>query len=135
MINKAARQKAYDKGVWSEVLAVEHLQKLKYEILEQRYKTKFGEIDIIARNKDGLIFVEVKARSSRDEGLYAINYRSRRRIEQAALYYISLNEELVELGMRFDVIVVSQEKNPALVSGNKSNICIEHLDNAWIAGQ
>lgn len=51
-------------GKNSEVLAINHLKKKGYKILECNYRTKTGEIDIIAKEKDTLVFVEVKARSS-----------------------------------------------------------------------
>ena len=127
MLGKDARQRAYDKGVWSEELAVRHLEKQKFKILQQRYKTKFGEIDIVALKRDMLVFAEVKARPDYADGAEAVNYRARRRIEQAALHFIAMHEEAyADYAMRFDVIVVYGDK--------KGGLSLTHLDNAWEAG-
>ena len=123
-MDKTARQRAYDKGLVSEEIAVNLLKRSGLEVLAQRYKTKFGEIDIVARSADTLVFVEVKARGSFSEGAEAVNYRTRRRIEQAALYFITQHQDYADFGMRFDVIVVS--------SGGMS---VDYLDNAWMAGE
>jgi putative endonuclease len=59
MLNK--KQKLGEQG---EAIAVGHLKKAGYKIIETNYRTKLGEIDIIAKDKDTIVFVEVKARSS-----------------------------------------------------------------------
>jgi len=116
-------QTSYSKGVLAEKAAIKHLKRDGYKILEERYKTKFGEIDIIAE-KDGLIaFIEVKAHQSVEASLYAVTPKSRRRIEQSALWFLSEKPDYAGFDMRFDVIV--------LKDGEES---IEHLDNAWMVG-
>ena len=47
-------------GAWGEVLAAEYLRKKRYEIVAMGFRWRFGEIDIIARNRRSLVFVEVK---------------------------------------------------------------------------
>lgn len=56
-------------GNYGETLAVKYLQKLGYKILERNYRIRGGEIDIVAQNKDILVFIEVKARWSHEFGL------------------------------------------------------------------
>jgi putative endonuclease len=118
-----ADMSSYDKGVAAEKRAVMQLRLQGYRILAERYKTKFGEIDIIARKGNTICFVEVKAHKRLQSSLEAVTAKSRRRIEQAALWFISEHPELADLGMRFDVM--------AFKSGG---IWAEHLDNAWMAG-
>lgn len=120
-----ARQKAYERGVRAEDDAAAYLVALGYEILERRYKTKFGEVDLIARFDDSLIFVEVKAHKTMTDSLMAVNARTRKRIQDAALYYMSEHEAFADMGMRFDVMAVVDENDGA--------ISIRHLDNAWMA--
>ena len=56
-------------GNYGEVLACEYLKKHGYEIIERNYRIRGGEIDIIAMDKDYMVFVEVKTRSSHEYGL------------------------------------------------------------------
>lgn len=52
-------------GAWGEALAAEYLRKHRYKILASGYRSRFGEIDLIAQNRKNLVFVEVKLRKSR----------------------------------------------------------------------
>lgn len=112
----------HERGVKAESLAVDYLKNHGYEILETRYKTKFGEIDIIARLEDFLCFVEVKMRANEGDAFESVTARSQKRIEQSALYFLSSFPEYNDYGMRFDVIAVTPSKG------------ITHLDNAWQTG-
>ncbi len=93
-------------GGWGEALAAEYLRRKRYEIVASRYHCRFGEIDLIVKNKKYLVFVEVKLRkSARFAG--AMEYVDRRkqdRIRMTASMYISRNE--TNLQPRFDVIEV-----------------------------
>jgi len=120
------KQASYQKGLDGELLAAEHLRGKGYEILEMRYKTPHGEVDIIARAGDLLAFVEVKARKSEAEGLYAITPRARGRIEKAAMQYWAEHPEYADFDLRFDVIAVSEK--------GMGGILVSHLDNAWMVG-
>ena len=77
-------------GKRAESIACDVLQKKGYKILEKNFKTKYGEIDIIAMDKDTLSFVEVKARSSRKFGLpeEAVNQRKLQKIRTVAEIYM-----------------------------------------------
>ena len=115
-------QTNYARGVEAEERAAQYLEKQKYEIIVRRYKTKFGEVDIIARKGNVLCFVEVKMRQTIEEALESVTYRTRGRIEQSALYFISQHPEYLEYDMRFDVLTITKPFQ------------ITHLDNAWVAG-
>ncbi len=116
---------AYQKGVWAEERAAAQLMMKGYKILAKRYKTRYGEIDLIVRKGDVIVFVEVKIRADISDALYAITPKNRRRVEQAASYYIAQNPELSDYGMRFDVMAFA---------GKGGGIWAEHLDNAWELG-
>lgn len=114
--------KTYDKGVMAEKLSAGWLRLKGYKILETRYKTQYGEIDLIIQRDNLIAFVEVKARPTVAEGLESITHKAQGRITQAAQYYMSQNDvELCDL--RFDVIVVL----PAKLGVPQ----FHHLDNAW----
>ena len=93
-------------GAWGEALAAEFLRKKRYEIVASGYRCRFGEIDLIARNKRFLVFVEVKLRKSArfaSAGEY-VDARKRDRIRTAATLWLASHE--TELQPRFDVIEV-----------------------------
>ena len=129
------RKAAYQRGVDAEKEAARYLKRKGYKILEHRYKTPVGEVDLIARSVDGLVFVEVKSYDDEASALYAVTPKTRRRIEAAASYYLSENENLANLGMRFDVIVVSSGNKQFFKPNLFGAVSIQHLDNAWFAGQ
>lgn len=94
-------------GAVGEKLAVKYLRKNKYKILEINYTNKIGEIDIIARQKDILIFVEVKNRSSVRFGLpgEAVTTKKQHKIRLVATSYLKIKKQL-NSKCRFDVIEV-----------------------------
>ena len=112
---------SYSKGIRAETLAADYLQKKGFSILEKRYKTKYGEIDIIAKQNDMVCFVEVKVRQNLVDALESVTPKAQKRIENAALFFLSENPDYVACDMRFDVITISGDAN------------ISHLDNAWHA--
>jgi len=122
--SKSQKQKTYDAGVAAESAAEEYLSAKGYAVLARRYKTKYGEIDLIIRRDDLIAFVEVKARSSIDEALSSITPKMRERIQNSALMYLSENPEAGLCDLRFDVVAVSTSGG-----GDKT---ITHLDNAWM---
>ena len=99
-------------GKKSETEAVKHLKKLGYKIIEKNYKTKIGEIDIIAKDKDTLVFIEVKARNSAKFGnpKQAVTSKKQKKISMVALQYLkSIKKSNVKA--RFDVVAVIKDKN------------------------
>ncbi len=121
-INSSRSKTNYTRGVEAEDYAASHLERDGYSILQRRYKTKFGEVDLIVLRDRVLCFVEVKARPVLADALDAVTIRTRRRIEKSALYFISQNIEYTDYDMRFDVVAVTEGEE------------ITHLDNAWYAG-
>jgi putative endonuclease len=99
-------------GKESESLAVRYLKKHGYRILEQNYRTKLGEIDIIAIDKGTIVFVEVKARRSYLFGnpKFAVTPKKQRKISMVALYYLKETKQ-DNAKARFDVVAVSSIKD------------------------
>lgn len=121
-MNKPASKSArYKKGLWAEYLAMVYLWGKGYRILKLRYKTPVGEIDILARRKDVLVAVEVKARQNMDDALHAIAPRNKARVERALQHFIMDCPEYNGFTIRFDAITVCPP------------FSIRHLDNAWQA--
>jgi len=94
-------------GKKGETVAVHYLKKQGYRIIEQNYRSKAGEIDIIAREKQSLVFVEVKTRSSRSFGSpkWAITPKKQKAISMAALYYLKMTNQN-NVDARFDVVSI-----------------------------
>lgn len=93
-------------GAWGEALAAEYLRKRRYEIVASGYRCRFGEIDLIAKNKQFLVFVEVKLRKSdrfAAAGEY-VDYRKQSRLRSTAAMYLAENP--TKLQPRFDVIEI-----------------------------
>jgi putative endonuclease len=97
-------------GISGENLACAELQRRGYAILERRYRTRFGEIDIIARDGATIVFVEVKARLTDDFGgaAAAVTRWKQRRIAQMAVDYLA-RRSLHECPCRFDVVAIDIE--------------------------
>lgn len=122
--------KRYNKnlGDFGEHAAAEYLISKGYEILERNFRTSHGEIDIVARCKGFLTFVEVKTRSSEKYGLpsEAVDYNKRKHLRYAAERYYRKNP--TDLEIRFDIIEVS-----AAISGGMPQLYgINHIEGADI---
>jgi putative endonuclease len=93
-------------GEKGEGLAVKFLKKKGYKIIKQNYKTPIGEIDIIAKDEETLIFIEVKTRESIEYGLpfEAVNSHKKRKIANVALLYLKRFKEIPPC--RFDIVSI-----------------------------
>ena len=94
-------------GKRGEAVAAQHLEKQGYILIERNYHTPYGEIDIVVRQKNSLVFVEVKTRASRSLGPPEISITPRKaeHMRHAAEYYYQQHPE--EKGdLRIDVITV-----------------------------
>jgi putative endonuclease len=98
---------SYAIGIAAECRAKHLLESKSYDILAQRYKTRGGEIDLVAKRGDHLAFVEVKGRKTQDEAAYSILPRQQARIAMAAEVFLSEHLELSQCTTSFDVILVS----------------------------
>ncbi|MCI5060863.1 MAG: YraN family protein [Alphaproteobacteria bacterium] len=119
-MSKKPKVNSYSFGLWAEWVACAYLWLKSYKILKTRYKTSVGEVDIIAEKNGTLVFIEVKARTTKTGALESLTPRMRGRVSRAAQHY--LMEESVNLShrnMRFDLICVTPPFH------------IHHLDNAW----
>lgn len=94
-------------GIKGEQIAKQYLLKNKYKILEMNYKNPIGEIDIIAKDKDTIVFVEVKARSSTRFGLprEAVTPYKQDKIHKVALGYLKFTQNL-DAPIRFDCVEI-----------------------------
>ena len=99
--------KAQITGSLGEEAAAAYLKDKGFSILNRNYRIKSAEIDIIAKDKDTIAFIEVKTRKSLRKGLPAesVNYTKQKKIISAAMYYIRENN-LNNVRLRFDVIEV-----------------------------
>jgi putative endonuclease len=118
---QAERVAAFKRGLSAESRAALLLIAKAYRILERRWKTPFGKIDIVARRRGVVVFVEVKARGSVDEAMEAVTERTKRRMIGAAELWLARHPQHPNGGIRFDVIVVTPGKMP------------RHIVNAFIA--
>ncbi len=103
-------------GKSGEELAVALLKENGYKIIARNYKTKLGEIDIVAQDKDTLCFVEVKTRHSDRYGFpqEAVSGPKQRQISKVALAYLKENS-LLDKRARFDVVsIIYSQDNPKL---------------------
>jgi putative endonuclease len=104
-------------GKAAEREAAEFLKTKGYKILKVNYRTKLGEIDIIAKDKDTICFVEVKGRHSLNLGnpCEAVSLRKQGQIAKAAVYYLKLND-LFGQSARFDVLAILYRDNKSEIS-------------------
>ncbi|MGD9411543.1 MAG: YraN family protein, partial [Desulfobacterales bacterium] len=92
-------------GEQGEALAARRLKKAGYKIIETNYRTRLGEIDIIAKDKDTIVFVEVKSRRSVYFGnpKQAVTLQKQKKISMVALYYLKSTGQSTAKA-RFDVV-------------------------------
>ena len=108
------------KGRLAEYVAGAYLLLCGHRILKLRYKTRVGEIDLIARKGRYLIFVEVKKRKTLDDAAQAVSNKSQHRIRRAAEYFLLAHPKLAgNLQPRFDVVGIASYHH------------IRHLENAF----
>lgn len=93
-------------GIWGEEVAVEYLRDLGYVILERDWHSGHRDIDIIARDNEYVVFVEVKTRRNIDFGTpeQAVDWKKRRNLRRAIIHYV--NYRKIDDPIRFDIITV-----------------------------
>ena len=99
-------------GLTAESRAAMLLVAKAYRIMARRWKTPFGEIDIVARRRHALVFVEVKARDTIEDAIEAVTERGKSRIVGAAEFWLAQHPNDANAEIRFDVIVVAPGKIP-----------------------
>jgi putative endonuclease len=110
--SRPERQAAFGFGISAESRAAAYLIAKGYRILARRWKTPLGEIDIVARRRHTLIFVEVKARARLDDAAESLSERQQRRIAATAEIWLAANPDDAIRDMRFDAILVAPGKLP-----------------------
>jgi putative endonuclease len=106
------RVAAFRVGLSAESRAAAFLIAKGYRILARRFRTPVGEVDIVARRRKVLVFVEVKARNRLDDAAEAVTDRSKLRIVAAAEAWLAQHPEDVTSEMRFDAVLVAPGKMP-----------------------
>lgn len=121
---KSKGKKSRDLGTRGEDAAARYLYMHGYDILERNWKCKAGEADIIARDGNTLVFVEVKTRTNTEKGFpsEAVSGAKRDRYEKIALFFLKDFDE-VDIPVRFDVM--------AIVVSGKDRAFIRHHINAF----
>ena len=101
-----------EKGRYGEDLAAKFLTRHGYRIIQLNYRASCGEVDIVAQDKDTLVFVEVKTRTGTGFGspAEAVTHRKRQQISKTALVYLS-QQRLLNEPARFDVVAVLLRKD------------------------
>jgi putative endonuclease len=116
---RSERVAAFRLGLSAESRAAMILIAKGYRVLARRFKTPVGEIDIVARRRRSLVFVEVKARERAGDAAEAVTGRAKQRIVAAAELWLARNPADAQSDIRFDVILVTPGKIP------------QHIPNAF----
>lgn len=113
-------------GAWGEALAAEYLRKKRYEVVAAGFHSRFGEIDLIVKDRKFLVFVEVKLRKNGDfaRAMEYVDRRKQDRIRMTASIYLSQNP--TQLQPRFDVIEIYAPEGTA--TGKPQ---IYHMEDAF----
>jgi putative endonuclease len=106
------RVAAFRTGLSAEGRAAALLMAKGYRIVARRFRTPHGEIDIVARRRNLIAFVEVKARASLDEAAFAVTPRQQARIIDAANGWLVAHPEHANFELRFDVILIAPRHLP-----------------------
>lgn len=120
MTGETHKIRNWKSGVRAEALTAFWLICKGYRILERRYKTPVGEIDVIARKGRKISFIEVKYRQNMDEALQCVTLKGRQRITRAAQHFLMMYPEYADFEMRFDLFAIGRGWQ------------WRHLDNAWM---
>jgi putative endonuclease len=111
------RVAAFRVGLSAESRAAAYLIAKGYRILARRFRTPYGEIDIVAKRRNLLAFVEVKARATLDDAAYAVTPRQQKRIVDAANAWLMAHPEHANFDLRFDAILVAPRALPRHLPG------------------
>jgi putative endonuclease len=106
------RQVAFRTGISAESRAAALLIAKGFRILARRWRSPVGEIDIIARRRSLLVFVEVKARDNLDDAAWSVSERQRGRIIAAAEAWLARNADDRIQDIRFDAVLVAPRRIP-----------------------
>jgi putative endonuclease len=111
-IASPARVAAFRTGLSAESRAAALLMAKGYRILAKRFRTPYGEIDLVARKRNLLAFIEVKARANLDDAAYAVTPRQQERIIEAAQAWLVAHPEHANFELRFDAMLIAPRRLP-----------------------
>jgi putative endonuclease len=111
-IPSPTRVAAFQTGLSAESRASAYLIAKGYRILARRYRTPYGEIDIVARRRNLLAFIEVKARANLDDAAYSVTPQQQQRIVTAAQAWLMNQPDYANFDMRFDVVLIAPRHLP-----------------------
>ena len=113
-----------ERGKWGEALALVFLKKKGYTVVTEGYRSRFGEIDLIVKNREFLVFVEVKLRKSAKFALAReyVGYEKQRKLRATANLWLASHQ--THLQPRFDVIEIYKPNETATPQ-------IVHIENAF----
>jgi len=116
---KLNRRKAFHAGIAAEKHVCAFLEARRFELLNHRYKTRDGEIDLVMRLEILIVFIEVKARAALAGGLYSVTPRAQKRICDSARLWIAEHDEMIgpDTDFRFDVAIVTPDNDVTLLKG------------------
>jgi putative endonuclease len=106
------RVAAFRTGLSAESRAAAYLMAKGYRILAKRFRTRHGEIDLVARRRNLVAFVEVKARATLDEAAFSVTPRQQQRIIDAAQAWLVAHPEHSDFELRFDAILIAPRRLP-----------------------
>ena len=111
------------KGNFGEDIVEKYLVKNDFEILNRNFKCNFGEIDIIFKDKDEIVFAEIKTRTGLEYGfpVESVTYFKKKHILNTAKYFIYINE-LENIPLRFDIIEVLLLENQKPIINHIKNV-------------
>ena len=115
-------------GALGEEAAVKAIKKQGYKVIERNYRTKMGEIDIIAKDGEYTCFIEVRLRKNNDFGSPAdtIDIRKQQKIIRTAKYYAVI-KKIYDTPMRFDAVLINADAK----DGKLTNVKTEIIKNAF----
>lgn len=125
MVKKLNKKRSYKLGILAEVFAMLMLVLKGYSIKERRFRSHYGEIDIIAQKRNIIVFCEVKARKNYITAIEALSEYQKKRIAKSAEYYMAnlnslyKNNKIENMIFRCDMILIIPWRWPI------------HIKNAW----
>ncbi|WP_096358997.1 YraN family protein [Variibacter gotjawalensis] len=118
---KPEKQAAFRLGLSAESRAASLLLAKGYRIAFRRWRTPHGEVDVVVRRGKTLVFVEVKARETRDDAAFSVTPKQKKRIIGGAEFWLMKNPHDANCFIRFDVVLVTPSGPP------------QHIENAFDA--
>ena len=112
-------------GALGERLPAEHLERLGYDVVPRNHRTRYGEIDLVAADRDTLVIAEVKTRRGRGRPWDALDERKQLQVRRMGLAYLNeIDDRPKRSRVRFDAIGVTFDAAGRLAS-------LEHVENAF----